>query len=575
MTENLAIAGRAPVSEPYRWRWLAFSVVLMASIMNLLDALITNIAAPSIQADIGGGPSLIQWLGAGYTLALAAGLITGGRLGDIYGRKTIFLVGAAGFTVTSMLCAFAVSPDMLIASRVAQGLFGAIMLPQGLGVIRSIFPPKDLPTAFGAFGPAMGLATVSGPVLAGALIDADILGTGWRMIFLINLPLGLFALIVGARFLPSGQVRSAARLDVLGAVIAAVAALLMVYPAVQGRELGWPAWTFVLAGTSLALFVVFAKVESRTAQRGGDPLVVPSLFGNRAFSGGLVTGLAIFTSMIGFSLVLTVFLQLGLGFSPLKAGLTVLPQAIGSMFGFLAAGAGLARKLGRTALHVGTMLMMAGVIGVFLVLRGSGVEVSPWHLAPALLAYGAGLGLFLAPFFDIVLAGVQPREYGSASGTLNAVQQFGSALGVAVLGTVFFGILGGQVSHSIDGVAAPLQGRLAAAEVSPAAQDQIIGELRSCRHDSAVSTHPAAIPASCSRLDTDVSAAASASLDPTGVTSAVHQAGAVGTKQGFSSALQQTIWAVVGLLGLAFALAFLLPPHARRFEDRTAQSKPA
>lgn len=496
MTETVAVAGQAPGSEPYRRRWLAFSVVLTASVMNLLDALITNIAAPSIQADIGGGPSLIQWLSAGYTLALAAGLITGGRLGDIYGRKTIFLIGTAGFTVTSMMCAFAVSPGMLIVSRVAQGLFGAIMLPQGLGVIRSIFPPKELPTAFGAFGPAMGLATVGGPVLAGALIAADIFGTGWRMIFLINLPLGLFALIAGARFLPGGQVRGAVRLDVLGVVIAAAAALLLVYPVVQGRELGWPVWTFVLIGTSLVLFVLFARVESRTQQRGGDPLVVPSLFGNRAFTGGLVTGLAIFTSMVGFSLVLTVFLQWGLGFSPLEAGLTVLPQAIGSVLGFIAAGAGLARKLGRTALHIGTALMMGGVIGVFLVLRGFGVDVSAWQLAPVLLLYGAGLGLFLAPFFDIVLAGVAPREYGSASGTLNAVQQFGSALGVAVLGTVFFGVLGGQVA----------------------------------------------------------------------------QAGSTAAKQVFSGALQHTIWTVVGLLGLAFALAFLLPPHARRFEERTAQT---
>lgn len=224
---------------PYKWRWLAFSAILAASIMNLLDAMITNIAAPSIRADIGGGLVLIQWLGAGYTLALAAGLITGGRLGDIYGRKPVFLIGAVGFTVSSVLCAVSVSPGTLIAARIAQGLFGALLLPQGLGTIRSIFPPRELATAFGAYGPAMGLATVAAPVVAGALISGDLFGTGWRMVFLINVPIGLFVIIAGFKYIPSKQAPSAAKLDVPGALLAGVAALLMIYPVVQGRSLDW------------------------------------------------------------------------------------------------------------------------------------------------------------------------------------------------------------------------------------------------------------------------------------------------------------------------------------------------
>lgn len=568
-------AVRSSISSPYRSRWIPFAVVLLASIMDLLDALVTNIAAPSIREDIGGGPALIQWLGAGYTLALAAGLITGGRLGDLYGRKPVFLIGAAGFTISSLLCAGAVSPTMLIASRVAQGLFGAILLPQGLGVIKSVFPPKELATAFGAYGPAMGLASVGGPVLAGALIAGDIAGTGWRMIFLINLPLGLFVLLAGARFIPGGQTRSAVRLDVPGAVLAAIAALLMVYPVVQGRERGWPAWAFICIAVSLVLFVVFAKVESRTQRRGGDPLVVPSLFRKRAFSGGLVTGLAIFSALVGFSLVLTVYLQIGLGFSPLKAGLTVLPQAIGSVFGFVASGARLAHKLGRRALHIGTVLMMLGTLGVSFTILAAGVNVLPWQLAPALVVYGAGLGLFLAPFFDIVLAGVEPHEYGSASGTLTATQQLGSALGIAVLGTVFFGILGGQGSHVTASAASPLRAQLTAAQVSRRSQDRILSGMRACGRDYAVGADPAGIPATCQQLDADVRTAAASSTQPPAVAAAVQTLGTEAARERFSTTLRQTIWAVIGLLALAFTLAFLLPPHARPDVERPTPEEPA
>ncbi|MFD0264259.1 MFS transporter [Kitasatospora indigofera] len=546
---------------PYKWRWLAFSAILAASIMNLLDAMITNIAAPSIRADIGGGLVLIQWLGAGYTLALAAGLITGGRLGDIYGRKPVFLIGAVGFTVSSVLCAVSVSPGTLIAARIAQGLFGALLLPQGLGTIRSIFPPRELATAFGAYGPAMGLATVAAPVVAGALISGDLFGTGWRMVFLINVPIGLFVIIAGFKYIPSKQAPSAAKLDVPGALLAGVAALLMIYPVVQGRSLDWPAWCFVLMALSLVLFVVFAKAENRIQARGGDPLIVPTLFRKRAFSGGLVTGLAVYTALTGFGLIFTLFLQLGLGFSPLKAGLSVLPQALGSVSGFVASGAGLTQKLGRRSLHLGTTLMAAGAIGIFLIVRGVGTDVSPWHTAPALAVYGAGLGLFLAPFFDIVLAGVESHEYGSASGTLTAIQQFGSALGVAIIGTVFFGILGAQVTQATD--TPDLRARLTAVQVTGAAQDKIITGLGDCGHDRATATNPDAVPASCVQLETDIKAAASSSGNPLGVVAAVQSGATDSFKQGFNQTLQRTIWVVVGLLALGFALAFLLPKHAR------------
>ncbi len=428
-------------AQGYRWRWVALFVILAAEVMDLLDALVTTIAAPTIQRDLGGSDSLVQWLGAGYTLAMAVGLITGGRLGDLYGRKRMFLIGAFGFTAASLLCGIAGSPEMLIAARVLQGLFGAVMLPQGLGLIKEMFPPHEMGKAFGMFGPVMTISSVGGPVLAGWLVDADFFGTGWRMIFLINLPLGLAAALAGIRFLPEFRLSNATRLDLGGVGLVSLAALLLIYPLIQGRELGWPWWTFASMAASLVVFAVFARYESRRTASGRDPLVVPGLFRKRAFTGGLVAGLAFFTGMMGFGLVFALYTQMGLGFTPLKAGLAGLPQAIGGVVGFGLAMAGLQEKLGRGLLQIGATVMAAGAAVLALTIHFAGLDVTVWQLAPGLGLVGIGMGLTMAPFFDIVLAGVEPHESGSASGTLTAVQQLGGALGSAVLGTLFFNLL--------------------------------------------------------------------------------------------------------------------------------------
>ncbi|MEV4106064.1 MFS transporter [Nonomuraea sp. NPDC049695] len=427
--------------QPYRWRWAALFVILAAEVMDLLDALVTTIAAPSIQKDVGGGDSIVQWLGAGYTLAMAVGLITGGRLGDLFGRKRMFVIGALGFTTASLLCGVSAGPEMLIASRVLQGLFGAVMLPQGLGLIREMFPPQDMGKAFGMFGPVMTISSVGGPVLAGWLVDADFFGTGWRMIFLINLPIGLAAALAGMRFLPEYRLSNATRLDLVGVALVSVASFLLIYPLIQGRELGWPVWTYVSMAASIVLFAVFARYESRRAASGKDPLVTPGLFRKRAFTGGLVAGLAFFSGMMGFGLVFNLYTQLGLGFSPLQAGLTGLPQAIGGVIGFGLAMSGLQEKLGRGLLQIGTVVMAAGAAVLALTIHLAGLDVGSWQLAPGLALVGIGMGLTMAPFFDIVLAGVEPHESGSASGTLTAIQQLGGALGTAVLGTLFFNLL--------------------------------------------------------------------------------------------------------------------------------------
>lgn len=338
-----------------------------------------------------------------------------------------------GFVVGSLFCAIAVNPEMIITARVVQGLFGAAMVPQGLGMMKEMFTGKELQSAFGMFGPVMGLAAVGGPILAGWLVDADFFGTGWRMIFLINLPIGALAVLAALKFLPANRPGTSLKLDIPGALLATTGALLIVFPLVQGREYGWPLWTFAMMAAAVVVFGVFAWFEKRKSARGGDPLVEPSLFRKRSFLAGMATGTIYFAAFSGFGLVFTLYLQLGLGFSPLKAGLTGVPMSLGMIVGMGLVQA--VRKHGRKVLHTGALIMTAGVVALLLVL---GPETGPWQIAPALLVVGIGSGLIMGPYFEIALSGVEPSEAGSASGALTSLQQVGGALGMALLGTVFF-----------------------------------------------------------------------------------------------------------------------------------------
>ncbi|MFF3405319.1 MFS transporter [Streptomyces sp. NPDC002742] len=567
MSTTGVASAETPIDSPvpYRWRWAALFVILAAEVMDLLDAVVTNIAGPSMRADLGGGASTLQWLAAAYTLSMAVGLVTGGRLGDIHGRRTMFLVGAAGFTLGSLLCAVSVSPGMLIGARVVQGLFGAVMLPQGLGMIKEMFPPKESQKAFGMFGPVMGLSAVCGPILAGWLVDADYFGTGWRMIFLINLPLGAAAILGAVRYLPKGRSDSKPRLDILGMLLVALAALLIIFPLVQGREYDWPVWTFVMMGASVVVFVAFGRYESSRSKTGRDPLVVPSLFRKRGFSGGMILGLVFFSAMQGFMLVFNLYTQIGLGYAPLKAGLVMVPWSGGMIVGF-----GIAQglvKFGRAVLQAGALVMALGVFGVWLTLDMVGGGVGPWQLLPSLLVTGIGMGLLMAPFFDIVLASVEQHETGSASGTMTAVQQLGGAFGVAILGTVFFGLLGGGIATAVDHRADGLREQLTAAHVAPAAQERIVADLRTCTSDRAVAKDPAATPASCARLEKDTRSAAASPQAGARIPAALQATASSAFRSGFGSVMQTVLWIVAGMLALTFLLAFLLPRHARPEES--------
>src|ERR1022692_3075815 len=327
-------------------RWLTLVILLLAAFMNLLDVSIVNIAIPSIQRNLHASYADVQWALAGYTLAYALVLVTGGRLGDAFGRKRLFLIGVIGFTIMSALCGAAQSPGMLIACRVAQGVMGGIMVPQVLSVIQVIFPPAERIKALAGFGVTAGLGTVSGPLLGGLLIQHNLFGLSWRPIFLINVPVGVIAVIASAILVRESRAPRPPRLDPAGVTLVTAALLLLLYPLVQGRQLGWPAWTFASMAASVPVLALFAGYERIKARRDGSPLVQLSLFRQRSFGIGIAIAVTFFLGVTSFALILTLFLQIGLGFTPLHAGLTFLPFSGGVLVASGAA-ARLAPRFGR------------------------------------------------------------------------------------------------------------------------------------------------------------------------------------------------------------------------------------
>ncbi|WP_436787676.1 MFS transporter [Yinghuangia sp. YIM S10712] len=443
-TEETDVHPRSPEGpSPYAWRWAALFVILGAELMDLLDSTITTVAGPRIESALGGTYSQLQWMSAAYTLAFAMLLITGARLGDLFGRRRMFLIGTAAFAATSLLCGLATSPETLIAYRALQGVAAAMMVPQGLGLLRDMFPPRELAAAFGVFGPIMGLGAVAGPILGGFLVDADLFGTGWRAIFFVNVPIGIAAFLAATRLLPADRPTDARRrvvtLDPIGIVLLSAGMVLIILPLVQGRESGWPTWTFACMAASLPVFAMFAAHEVRRRRRGTATLVELSLFRNKAFTSSLVVGLMFFSTMVAFMLIVTVYLQAGLGWSATDAAVALIPFSLGCTVGAGLSGGLLAPKFGRHVLHAGLIVQILGVLALAYTIDHDPSGVSGWALTPALAVAGTGFGLIMAPFFDIAIAGVTFTETGSASGILNAVQQLGGAVGIAVFGTLFFG----------------------------------------------------------------------------------------------------------------------------------------
>ncbi|HVW43868.1 MAG TPA: MFS transporter [Amycolatopsis sp.] len=403
--------------DTYRGRWLVLTALLVAEAMNLLDGTIVPVASPAIRTDFGATDSELQWLTAGYTLPFALLLITGGRLGDIVGRKRMFVTGVVVFLVCSAMCAVAPGMAVLLAARVVQGVGAALVIPQTFGLIKAMFTGAETAKALGTIGPVMALAALCGPVVGGLLTDADLFGLGWRPVFLINVPLGLIVLGLAPLVLED---RSPARprLDLAGTLLASAAIGLLVYPLVSATG-----WTWALLALGVVVLAVFAR-----QQRGRrDPLVEPGLFRGWVFPASLLGSLLFFAVMNGLLFVLVLFLQLAREETASGAAITLLPWSAGLAAGSVAAGTVLVPRFGARMMRAGLALVLAGLAGIAV-----SVTVVP------LLMTGVGLGLFTVPFFGNALSGVGPHETGSASGLLNAVQQLGATVGVALLGTVFF-----------------------------------------------------------------------------------------------------------------------------------------
>ncbi|MEU0655303.1 MFS transporter [Streptomyces albogriseolus] len=439
-----------------RRRWFALAIVMTAAFMDLVDVTIVNIAVPSIQRDEGATFSQIQWITAGYALAFAAGLVTGGRLGDIHGRKRVFLVGIGGFTVASALCGLAVNPEMLVASRILQGAMAALMVPQVLSIVHATFPAHERGKVFGLFGAIVGLGAVSGPLLGALLTEGNLFGLEWRPIFLINLPVGVAALVLGSRFITESKAPRALKLDLPGVALVTLALLMLLYPLTRGRELGWPVWGYVSMAGALVVFAALVAYERAKGARDGSPLIELSLFRVKSFAAGIAVQTVFGVGLGVFFLVWTLYMQIGLGWSALRAGLTGVPFSVAVS---VAAGMSvqqLVPRFGRKVLQAGALVMAAGVLIYLAEAERYGLGITSWQMALPLVVMGAGMGLIVAPLTDAVLSEV-PREHaGSASGLINTVQQMGHALGLGLVSVVFFGVI---------------DERLAPAEVGPAFVD--------------------------------------------------------------------------------------------------------
>jgi EmrB/QacA subfamily drug resistance transporter len=549
--------------EPDPRRWIALAVVLTAAFMQLVDISIVNVAIPSIQRDLDASYAQIQWVLAGYQLAFAVTLITGGRLGDIFGRKRLFVLGMTGFTLASALCGLAQSPAMLIGSRVFQGLMGAIMFPQTLSVIQVTFPPRERATAFGTFGATIGLATITGPLVGGLLINGDLLGLEWRPIFLVNVPIGIVALAGALRLLRESRAPHALRTDPLGVAIVSAGLLLLVYPLVEGRDLGWPAWTFVSMAAALPVLALFALWERRKRAADGSPLVELDLFRQRAFVAGLLVAGFFFMGIPAFFLIFTLWLQVGLGFTALHAGLTGIPFAVGSALAS-AASVRLAPRLGRRILSLGALLITVGMAGLIATIDRYGGGTHSWQLIPALAVCGLGLGSVVAPLVNVVLAGIRRQDAGAASGVLTTVQQLGGAVGVAVIGVIFFGLLGSHAGAVTTELAPGLRGQLSAAGVPAPVEQQVLTGFGACFQDRSHAKDPFAVPPSCQR------AQAQAGSQPR-IGRVVASAADTARRRNFSEVLERTLWFEVAVFLFCCLLILLLPSVRGRALEQAAE----
>jgi EmrB/QacA subfamily drug resistance transporter len=423
-------------------RWQALPVILIGSFLAFLDFFIVNIALPSMRADLGATPAQMQFVVAAYGIGFGVTLITGGRLGDIFGRKRVFLFGITGFTLTSAMCGLAPTAETLIAFRVAQAICAAAVTPQVLAIIRVEFAPDERPIAVGMYGASMGLASIAAQLLGGLLVSLNMFGWSWRLIFLVNIPIGVTAIVLVSLMVRESRGPGGTTLDFAGVALASLGLFLLIYPIVEGREAGWPFWSFAMLAAVLPVLLGFIAYERHVVSRGRTPLIALHLFRIPTLRLGLVLTTLFFSTAGVFFVVLSVFLQAGLGYPALKTGLMFLPFAVGFSASSAVSGP-IANRIGPLIVNLGTFLMALGLLSIIVLVhsaKAASSTVDVQLLVPIFLIYGLGQGLAQPALISTVIGGaaIAEQDAGSASGLFLTVAQSIIALGVAAIGDVFF-----------------------------------------------------------------------------------------------------------------------------------------
>lgn len=420
--------------------WRPLAVILTGTFLIVLDFFIVNVALPSIQRNLHTSPAALEWVVAGYGLSFAVLIITGGRLGDRLGRRYTFAVGIAVFAAASLACGVAPNASSLIAARVVQGVGAALISPNVLSIIGVLYTGTNRVKAITAYGLVMGLAAAGGQIVGGLLIEANVAGSAWRTIFLINVPVGLAALMLARHIVPESRADIPKQLDLGGIALATLTLTAIILPLVEGRQLGWPTWTWASLAASPFVFLALARYQQSLVRHGREPLLHPTVFRDPLLRAGLTIQALCWCSQASFFLVLALYLQNGRHQSPLRSGL---------MFSTLAAGfvivsrraPSLTARFGRNLIMAGALTVGIGNLALIASIQLGGASASLGLLAPGLILVGAGQGMWITPLTATVLSFADPQRAGMVSGTLSTMQQIGNSLGVALIGIVFFNAL--------------------------------------------------------------------------------------------------------------------------------------
>jgi len=421
-------------------RTAATAVLMVATFMDLMDSTITNVALPTIGRDLGATPEQLEWTLAGYIIAFATLLITGGRLGDVFGHRRVFVIGMVGFTAASLGAALSQSGELLVVARVLQGGFAGIMMPQVLSSVQVMYAPEERAPVLGIIGALSSLGAIGGLILGGWLVTVNLLGMGWRSIFLVNVPVGVVLVVVALLFVPRSRSEHPLRPDPVGVLLGGLGVFLVVFPLTDGRAAGWAWWIWAMLAAAPFVIAAFIWQQRRMLKAHGSPLLPLPLFRDRGFASGQLVQVLSSIGNGGYVLILLYYVQSALGFTALAAGLTLLPFALGSM---VAAPLAIVatRRIGKWAVLLGGMVQAAALTWVLWTIWTAGASLSGWDLTAPLALTGAGMMTLIMPLTTIALESVPTQDAGAASGTLTTFGQIGMVLGVALAGSVFFGIL--------------------------------------------------------------------------------------------------------------------------------------